>query len=148
MECIYSMHFQSLNALRALKRNLMASISRIIMVISTWTVALVVAGVLSSSPMKSILKRNASEGNIFHIIILHNFERHVIQYLRVSRSKPSSSRTRRSIFLLFSCSLSSLQPQELSLPQREQKLTWAVARKRPSCLRLKWSGSWSSLDIT
>ena len=36
--------------------------------------ALVVAGVLSSSPMKSILKRNASEGNIFHIIILHNFE--------------------------------------------------------------------------
>ena len=124
------MHLNSVNALRALKRNLMASVSSKNTLMVTLIAILVVPGLLSGSPVKFKLKISTSDKKSF-IIILFN---HVQQYLRVSRSKPRSltwSLTRRSISPGLSSSLLAVQLQESTFPQREQKDNFAFAIKCP-----------------
>ena len=119
-------------------RNLTASVSGTKMEISAEMDTLAVPMMLSGSPAKFILKMIISQN-------VCKSSNHVIHYLRVSRFKPISSRTRRSISIGLSSFLSSLQLQELSLPQREHMRRSAITQKRPRWARSKWIGRELSL---
>ena len=143
---LYSPGWLTLHSLKmdnALKRTLMASVVRTSMLISTAWATLVVPGLLWSSPVKFSLKINTSKK--FHLH--HAFAKcSAMLYLREGRSKPSSFLTLCSISCLLSSSLSALQLQESTFPQREQMETFAFARKFPVWTRSKWPGRDSSLD--
>ena len=67
MKCIYFMHFHSLKTPRAMKRTLTASVSCTRSSISTSIRTLVVPGVLSGSPRKTMLKIVISEKHLAQI---------------------------------------------------------------------------------